>query len=375
MIYNFFKFLLKILLIIFILISFDLIINIFLPEKIKKKIGYTRNYSIRNAEFHHEIIPNIDLNEFWGSNKYNVTTNNLGMRISNDESKIIDFNKQYIGFIGDSFVYGSGIDYKEHFITKIKETKKYNNLLNLGYVSYSPSIYLKKLEKYIFSQKIKFKKVFVFVDTSDIQDEGVFYRENHKGHILRKWLSDEENYKKLKKYKIKNYLQQNSFLFKFHQMISISSVTDMGVKCLEQTGKFLNYSNYLDKERQSYGIDEALKNKDWVINGKKNVIKYLNKIKELSIKENFEMIIVYYPSALEILENYEFKNSDHFKLLYDWSISTKTSFINTSNEFDKFPRGNEGYKKNFIECDVHWNSNGHDIIASKIIKFLNEKNN
>lgn len=357
------------------IIAFDLIINFILPDDVKKKIGITRNYSIKSSKFHHELAPNIDVNEFWGKNKYNVKSNNFGMRIGPNDNKNIDLEKNYVGFIGDSFVYGSGINYEYHFISKIKKKLPNYNLLNLGYVSYSPSIYFKKLENLIKFKNLKFVKVFVFVDASDIQDEGVFYRENFRGDIVRKWLNDDENYIKLRKYKIKNYLQQNSFLFKFYQMISLPNITDKSVNCLKQNSEFNNFLNYIDQERFSYGINDNLKNKSWVLDGKKKVVRYLDKIKDLSVNKNFEMIIVYYPSALEILENYEFKNSDHFKLLYDWSISTKTSFINTSNEFDKFPRGNEGYKKNFIECDVHWNSNGHDIIASKIIKFLNEKNN
>ena len=372
---KFIKIFIKIIPIILIVLLFDLIINILIPDNIKKKIGITRNYSIRTAQFHHEIVPNINLNEYWGTKKYNVTTNNYGMRILKNNSQNLDTKKNHIGFIGDSFVYGSGINYEKHFINLLQKKFKELSLLNLGYVSYSPSIYLKRLEYFIQEKKIKFDKVFIFVDPSDIQDEGVFYRENKNGHILRKWLSDEENYEKLSKYKIKNYLQQNSFLFKLQQLLFLSSVTDIGVKCLNNKENIIDFTNYLDAERQSYGFDPEIQKKDWVIEGKNKVITYLDRIKELSKKENFDLIIVYYPSALEVLNDFDFKKSMHYKLLYNWSNLSNTSFIDTSNDFDKAPKGLEGYKTNYIICDTHWNNNGHEIITENISNFLNEKNN
>tara|TARA_Y100000590_G_C15675634_1_gene997913 strand:+ start:727 stop:1857 length:1131 start_codon:yes stop_codon:yes gene_type:complete len=373
--YKIIKILITTFVIILMVFLFDIIINILLPDSIKKKIGFTRNYSLRTAEFHHELAPNININEFWGTKKYNVTTNDYGMRILKNKTQNLDIKRVHTGFIGDSFIYGSGINYEEHFINTLQKEFPDLNLLNLGYVSYSPSIYFKRLEYFIKIKKIKFEKIFLFVDPSDIQDEGIFYRENKNGHIVRKWLSDKENYKKLKKYKIKNYLQQNSFLFKLQQILFLSSVTDIGVKCLKNKETINDFSKYLDSERQSYGIDPEIQKKDWVNVGKSQVIKYLNKIKKLSLDENFELVIVYYPSSLEVLKKFNFKKSMHFKLLYNWSKLSKTSFIDTSEDFDKAPRGIKGYKENFIVCDTHWNKKGHNIIAKNISNFIYEKNN
>ena len=126
------------------------------------------------------------------------------MRILDKKYSEIDNNKKNIGFIGDSFVYGSGINYEDHFINLLSNEFNNYNLLNLGYVSYSPSIYSKRINYYLKEKNIKFEKVFLFIDHSDIQDEGIFYREDKNGNIVRKWLNDDEIKKKVKKYKIKN---------------------------------------------------------------------------------------------------------------------------------------------------------------------------
>ena len=93
------------------------LINLILPNSVKKKIGTTKNYSLKSERFHHEISNNIDLPELWGEIKYQVVTNQYGMRIGKNYK--IDKNKPSMGFMGDSFVYGSGINYDGHFIQNL----------------------------------------------------------------------------------------------------------------------------------------------------------------------------------------------------------------------------------------------------------------
>ena len=147
------KFLKTFISVVCLVLIFDLIINLILPNSIKKKIGTTKNYSLKSERFHHEISNNIDLPELWGEIKYQVVTNQYGMRISKNYR--IDKNKPSIGFMGDSFVYGSGINYDGHFIQNLIDKNENYNFLNLAYVSYSPSIYYKKL-KYFIDEKNKF---------------------------------------------------------------------------------------------------------------------------------------------------------------------------------------------------------------------------
>ena len=99
-------------LIILMVLIFDLLINIVMPENFKKKIGTTRNYSLKSIKFHHKVASNIDLYEFWGNKKYKVVTNKYSMRVLSKNKRKINNSKKNIGFIGDSFVYGSGIDYE-----------------------------------------------------------------------------------------------------------------------------------------------------------------------------------------------------------------------------------------------------------------------
>lgn len=351
----------------FVVIILDLIINLALPEKIKKKIGTTRNYSLKSEKFHHEIAPNINVPEFWGDSKYQVITNSNGMRVANNHN--FNIEKDNIGFMGDSFVYGSGLDYKNHFTNIIFNTNKSYNLLNLGYVSYSPSIYFKKIEFFIKEKKIKFDKIYLFIDTSDVQDEGVFYREDTKGNIVRKWNSDKKNKEKNIKYIFKNYLKQNSFLFKFYEIFSSSTISEGPAKCLKNKNTIKNYIDYLDYERFGYAYDIQIQSNNWVTEGKNKIINYLTKIKDLLKQHNIELQIVYYPSAIDILKNNRNKeNNSHYIMLNNWSEKNNIKMIDTSNDFFKNIDPITNYTKNHIICDMHWNFNGNKIIAKNILK-------
>ena len=69
------KFLKTIVTITILIFVFDLLINLILPQSIKKKIGTSRNYSLKSTKFHHKTAPEINVNEFWGKKKYRVKTN------------------------------------------------------------------------------------------------------------------------------------------------------------------------------------------------------------------------------------------------------------------------------------------------------------
>ncbi len=346
--------------------SFDLLINLIIPENIKKKVGTSRNYSLKSVKFHHLIDSEIYVNELWGKKKYKVKTNELSMRIANDDNFKVDKEKNYIGFVGDSFVYGSGIDYKDHFISKLDNKK--NNFLNLGYVSYSPSIYFKRIEHLILNEKIKFKSIFLFIDHSDIQDEGQFYREDINGNIVRKWINDNDVRSKNRKYLIKNYLKKNSFIYKLYENISGPSISKSTENCL-QKGKGLNYKKYLDVNRFGYSYIDEITNQNWVDEGTNKTLNYLDKIKLMSEKYNFKLIIVYYPSALEVIDNVKSKKSKHFNLLSEWSSNNKIDLINTNDDF-MYENNSNDYLNNFIHCDVHWNQNGHKIISNNLKKII-----
>lgn len=147
---------------------------------IAKREGKKDPFRIPIQPYHHALQPSYEGPAYWGPFNYWVCTNASGMKSRCDDKN--STQKEFdIAFIGDSFTEGVGVNYEDSFVGMVAKAHPELKIANLGVVSYSPSIYLKKLEDYI-SRGYKFKKVIVFVDIGDIMDEA-FYFENAEGNI------------------------------------------------------------------------------------------------------------------------------------------------------------------------------------------------
>jgi len=354
------------LILILVSVFFDLAINLVLPEKLKKKIGISLNYSLFSQKYHHEIASNIGVNEFWGNKKTKIYTDKNSFRILKGQKELYEMYDNNIAFVGDSFVWGSGVNYEDHFISQLKSD---HNYLNLGYVSYSPSIYFKKIEDLLINKKISIKKVFLFIDTSDIWDEGVAYREDYDGNIVNNFKTDYENTKKVKKYLVKNYLKQNSFFFKFYEFFFryyLRKPNNLN-KCLNDNK---NFTKYLNWEKWRYSFDKNLQKEGWVKKGGKKSIFYIAKIARLLEENNAKLILVLYPSALEVVEEISEGKSYHINFFKSWAKKNSIEYINFYKSFNKYNNGVKNYKSFYILCDLHWNEEGHQVVGKIIDKYL-----
>ena len=173
--------LIKILLITFV---FSLVVDFFLGSKILKYFDtyfaksqfYERLIRIDHPIYHHTLRENVQYtNNVSFVDTYVLCTNNHGFKSKCDQ---VD-NKNYeFAFIGDSFTEGTPIEYEDSFVGIFTEKTGYKTA-NLGIVSYSPKIYLSKLN-YLIKQGFKFDHVVVFIDISDFYDDTNFYSIDEK---------------------------------------------------------------------------------------------------------------------------------------------------------------------------------------------------
>jgi hypothetical protein len=137
-----------------------------------KEASRQDSFRIENSIYHHGLSPSFKGVGFWGDGSYPVCTNSHGMKTSCDETACE--GKQFdIAFIGDSFTEGIGLSYEQTFVGQVARQEKTLKIANLAVASYSPSIYFAKVKQYV-EQGFVFKKLVVFVDISDIQDESVY---------------------------------------------------------------------------------------------------------------------------------------------------------------------------------------------------------
>ena len=139
----------------FLLLVFDFLIsNIFLKNTSYWTIPEweEKYWRIPSKIYHHAIMPNIDKVEKWGGQiSKRIITNSIGF-FDKKNRKVLKTNpqKKRILLIGDSFIEGSGLDYKDTFAGLLDNHLGNNyEILNSALGSYSPSIYFKKTQHYL----------------------------------------------------------------------------------------------------------------------------------------------------------------------------------------------------------------------------------
>ena len=101
---------------------------------------------IPHKAYHHSHSSNFDNLDKWGGVRYRVCTDGNGFKSAcgTKTFKIFD-----IGIIGDSFTAGTGIPYEDTFVGIIANANLSLRIANLAVGSYSPTIYLTKVQNLI----------------------------------------------------------------------------------------------------------------------------------------------------------------------------------------------------------------------------------
>lgn len=379
----------KYILITFIILLIDLILSqtMLLPliEKnneniykndLKNRI-YNKNYKYtfkKNTEF---------ISQYYGY-KYKINTNNLGFR--DETSENIDFNQTYNIVIGDSFVEGVALNYKDTLVGQLNNANEKNlRFLNAGVASYSSYIYYKKIKNIIEDNKdLKIKNIILLLDKSDVLDD-IHYLEKPDFFIETK----EKAYVNERKKELKeDLLNLNFFSFITKQTItgkSIKLLTDLIENKLGNLKKRIVLSKKLNKNFFSITQNQikslkSINNRKFITNtfvgkqwNEKAIpsinfsIENINLLNNYLITKKIKLYVVLYPWSFE-LDNPSIANA-YLEYLIPILQKNKINIINTYNSFTK----NEIYElvgDIFIYNDIHYNKKGYKIIAENILKNL-----
>tara|TARA_B100001250_G_C19797194_1_gene789314 strand:- start:1287 stop:2288 length:1002 start_codon:yes stop_codon:yes gene_type:complete len=328
-------------------------------------------------------LPNTNVYENWGNLRYKLVTNSLGFRdFQNTSVKKVASSKKRLILIGDSFTEGVGLEYKDSLAGQItnylKKEKKYE-VLNSGVGSYSPTNYYYKTKHFI-EEGYEFDKAIVFLDVTDSIDE-IKYSYDDKDQLVL-------DFKKLK-YKKNDFskILENNFLsYKvlikirdkighFKKIIKNSYIEDglgasklFNKKFLDVSKEDRNLYAMIENEMSNWTSDNNelrynLTNTEEGLNrAKKNLVRLFDLLKENEV----EGVLVIYPHPAQIY----YEDSFYQKLWTDFARENNINFLNTFPAFlNKDDSSKNFILNNFIQGDIHWNSNG----VEKILNFLIEK--
>lgn len=334
-----------------------MLIDLFFGRNLLQK--YTtieERYRVPDSIFHHSLLPNFDGVAKWGGVEYRICTNSLGLKDNCNKLLQIDNNADIV-FIGDSFTEGIGLPYEDTFVGQIALAKPNLRIINMGVSSYSPSVYLAKVRKFV-EEGLVLKELVVYIDISDVHDEAVFY-------IYEDGIVRDKNISKYS-YKLKLFAKSNlplsSFLFTRLKNSAPINSTSNG-------NSASNVINYSSRGEWTYNIQSEGYGEGGV---NKSIDKCLEIMDELYIflnEKGIKLSIGIYPWPNQIL--YDVRDS---KKVIIWKNFCEKRCKNFYNSFDSFfdLKNNMPHEKlmeNFFLPDgVHHNKFGSAILAADFLK-------
>jgi len=347
-----------------------LIIDFFFGQKIlnqfdsfflKSQFG-EKLVRIDHPVYHHTLRENIVYSSnvsFIGT--YELCTNNFGFKSKCNQ---VDKKDYQFAFIGDSFTEGTPIEYDDTFVGLFSEKTGYKTA-NLGIASYSPKIYLSKLN-FLINEGFKFNHVIIFIDISDFYDDTNFYSINEELIVSQK------NSRK-KSLKRKKFLRKNFPLTNFYMYVlrKYKIKENKLIQIPKDTMPIFNEKTNL-KAKWTYSKTDKLEGYEIGISeGNKNMTEQMIKLYDILKKNNIDMSLAIYPWPHQL--NNDVEDSIHVKIWEDFCKKRCENFINYFPIFfDKMNKSSylETYNKYYFQNDPHFNKEGHKVLANKLVEIF-----
>ena len=348
---------------IFIFFIFDVTLGNYIYKKfIKVKLADVKtSYSLKDPLYDHKLPKNYNDLAGFGNRRYQLCTDDNGFRNFCDYKK--NNQKKFdIGFMGDSFTEGIGIEYENTYIGIIKKKLNSYENANLATVSYSPSIYYSKI-KSLLESGYTFKKIIVFIDLSDFPDETLCYNLE---------FNKVERRSTFEKYCFKNSYE-NKIIFWLKKKFNFTRLLFEQFKY--QLVNLGILKNKVDKHIIKHSRSE------WTFNFKKENFNNFSKTDALNLytKNMFRLSISLSVAVYPWPGTLYFDERDNWQVKI-WQKFCQTeckNFYNLMNIFyDKLEKNEfyNVYNDYFIFGDIHFNEKGNRLIADTFLKkFLDNK--
>jgi len=326
-----------------------------------------------SPHYHHDLKVSYKAVERWGPTSYELRTNSMGFRDQDTRTVKLSDSRYRILFLGDSFTQGLGCAYEKTFVGLTANSLGPNEyeVLNGGVVSYSPKLYHLKLKYLLEVKKMKLDAVVVFLDISDIQDEivyGLFYPDQlQSGMPIHAFLKNNS---------LIYYAINGFFDIPLDRHKDVSSQISAGLRSMCKRMRNLVipekeidvYEKYAS-ERAEWAYDKEVFDK-WGRKGLGLATAHMEKIHDLCVSNKIPLLMAIYPWPCQILRRELASiHTEH------WAGFCAAKNIPLLNYFPVFinmpdktpPQVIDNY---FLSGDVHWNEQGHQLIAEQLKPWL-----
>ncbi len=328
----------------------------------------------RHPVYHHELKPNLDNTAAWGTHSYRLCTNQYGFKVSCDPKKQPAGKAFDLAFMGDSFTEAVGMAYEDSFVGLYAAKHPNISVINLGFSSYSPSIYFKKME-YLLKNGFTFKHIVVLPDISDIQDEAVSYViDPDTGRVRDKWRpkGEDESREELtagnppSPQKPPRNIWEKYFKYTWYINLQLDALLHPARAKLESFDHMRERAFWTsDPNTQGYG--EA-----GVAGGIAQAVDAMSALKRLLDAHHIRMSVVVYPWPSQLMHNKP--GHPGVSVWRDFCAREKCAdFIDADDFFFEQVRRHglvETLNKYYIAGDAHFNKEGNRALFEEIDRKL-----
>ena len=328
------------------------------------KYGTIHKYADRRALgerspfFHHTLKPNAEfLYQRWGNRRHSVSTNSLGFRDKAVRQVPLSSGRYRVLFMGDSFTYGVGLPYEKTFVGLVEKAlaEKHVEVLNAGVVSYAPAIYWKKTEVLLSRVGLHFDHLVVFLDISDIQDEAECYDTTEERVVWIKGPTPD----------LRDFIYEYTTILR--NLWEVAEACYNRATDAPDTRRTEEDRQYGTNEYRSLWTVDKAAFEDYGAKGLQKAEKHMDRLYNLLRKQGIGMTLVVYPWPTQILHGD--LHSIQATFWRRWADAHSVLFIDLFPDF--IPAGRdpkEVIRKYFIPGDIHWNEEGHRLVAGKLLE-------
>jgi lysophospholipase L1-like esterase len=301
-----------------------------------------RRYRIDHPVYHHDLASNVNLTGFWGGIAYPLKTNSLGFRDRAVRDVPRESRTPRLLLIGDSFTEGLGVAFPDTYAGLLRRALAGRGIevMNAGVMSYSPSIYYRKLKYLLEDERLRFEYVVVALDLSDIGDEAQSYRMDASGRVVGR--------PRARHAAIRATLKERSLLVHVADL-----VWDASKAHLADPARFTDWTTD-SSEYRAFGAE-----------GLALATARMDDLSALLESRGIGLAIVVYPYPSQVYR--QDSTSRQVRVWSQWATARGVPFFNL---FPGFLAGQprQAISDYFIPHDVHWSARGHRLVATTLLQ-------
>ena len=309
---------------------------------------------VRDPHYTHGLKPNFDSFDAWGPNTVRFFTNSLGFRDAAVRNVPMTTDRKRVIFIGDSFTESPGVPYEQSFVGLFAQAFPAFDVLNAGVSSYAPSVYYEKL-KYFLDADLKFDEAVVYIDISDIQDEGVFYSYDKNG-----------------------VLQMGVFQTSFNVCSPVPRPPLSQPK--KRWGRAIERATFEDLSKSGVVYSPDYPRASWTYSENPSCYgalgieasidkakKQMDRLYELLSSRGITLSVGVYPWPQQLL--YDVENSRQTSVWRDWCAGKCRKFFDHFPDFFEYKAQDPDFIRSlYFWGDFHFNGKGNALLARGLIK-------